>query len=120
MTIDPFADRLAKVRRRFVSTLAGKIDDTGAALPVLHATAPAAAAAVAEVYRRIHGIVGIGTIVGFPATGRAARDVEDVLRSPYRGGRGLSADEIAELTTTLQALRVTAARELRSFHPAGG
>ena len=42
MTVDPFAERLAKVRRRFVSTLPGKIDGAyGAAqaapgLPEVH------------------------------------------------------------------------------------
>jgi len=119
MTMDPFADRLARVRHRFVSTLAGKIDDTYAALPNLSQIAPAASAAVSEAYSRMHGLVGIGPAVGFPGTGRAAHDVEDVLRSPYRDGRGLTAEEIATLTDSLQALREIASRELRSLHPAG-
>jgi chemotaxis protein histidine kinase CheA len=117
MTIDPFADRLARVRNRFVSTLASKIDDTYAVLPNLSAIAPAARACVTEVYTRMHGIVGIGPAVGFPATGRAAHDVEDVLRSPYRDGRGLTAEEIAALTDSLHALREIASCELQSFHP---
>ena len=70
MTMDPFADRLARVRQRFVSTLEGKIDDTCAALPTLGCDAPLAAAAVAEAYRCMHGIVGIGPTVGFPGDRR--------------------------------------------------
>ncbi|MGD0024763.1 MAG: hypothetical protein ABSC37_09080 [Xanthobacteraceae bacterium] len=67
-----------------------KIDDTCAALPNLSGIAPPAAAAVAEAYRCMHGIVGIGPTVGFTATGRPADDVEDVLRSPYHDRRGLN------------------------------
>lgn len=76
MTEDIFADRVAKVRQRFVSTLEAKIDETCAALPKLGGGAPPAATAVAEAYRCMHGIVGIGRTVGFPDTGRAAHEVE--------------------------------------------
>ena len=116
MTDDIFADRVAKVRQRFVATLEAKIDETSAALPTLGGVTPpdAAAAAVAEAYRAMHAIVGIGRTVGFPDTGRAAHDCEDVLRSPYHAGRGLSDGEISLLTASLQSLRTTAARELQS------
>jgi chemotaxis protein histidine kinase CheA len=117
MTDDVFADRVAKVRQRFMSTLEGKIDSTYAALPDLGGAEPLAVAAVAEAYRCIHGIVGIGKTVGFPAVGAAAHDVEDVLRPPYHAGRGLTAEEISLLTTSLQTLREVAARELQSFPP---
>jgi hypothetical protein len=118
MTIDPFTDRLARVRHRFVSTLEGKIEDAYAAIPQLSNGVPAAAPTVAETYRCMHGIVGIGPTVGFPATGQAARDVEVVLRSPQQAKRGLTDGEIQTLNTRLDALREAAARELRSFHPA--
>jgi chemotaxis protein histidine kinase CheA len=114
MTVDAFADRLARVRHRFVSTLEGKIDEAYAAVPKLSDIAPEAAATVAEGYRRIHGIVGIGSTVGFPATGRAARDVEDVLRGAYHDRRGLTADEILNFKKSIHALREAAARELQS------
>ena len=117
MTVDPFAERLARVRHRFVSNLQGRIDETCAAIPKLAADAPEAAPAVAEAYLCVHGIVGVGPTVGFPATGRAAREVEDVLRSPYNTKRGLTADEIANLANSLQSLRDAASRELQSFHP---
>jgi HPt (histidine-containing phosphotransfer) domain-containing protein len=113
MTEDVFADRVAKVRQRFVSSLHAKIDQTFAALPGLGGVEPPAVAAVADAYRTIHGIVGIGRTVGFPAIGVAAHDVEEILRPPYRAGRGLSAEEISLLKNSLQALRAVAARELQ-------
>jgi chemotaxis protein histidine kinase CheA len=119
MTADPFTDRLAKVRDRFASTLADKIDTTCTAIPQLSSVAPAAADAVAQAYRCVHGIVGVGPTVGFPASGNAARDVEIVLRTAQQERRGLTAGEIAQLTKTLQVLRETAARELRPFHALG-
>jgi len=114
MTADPFADRVAKVRQRFVSTLPTKIDETGAALRQCAGGDAAAVAAVAEAYRCMHGIVGIGRTVGFPVIGDAAREVEDILRPPYHAARTLTADEISLLEKSLQALREIAARELQS------
>ena len=116
MTDDIFADRVAKVRQRFVATLEAKIEETSAAVPKLGGVAPVdtAAAAVAEAYRTIHAIVGIGRTVGFPDTGRAAHEVEDVLRPPHQAGRGLNDDEISHLKDSLQTLRMIAARELQS------
>jgi chemotaxis protein histidine kinase CheA len=117
MTDDIFAERVAKVRQRFMSSLGQKIDSTHAALLGLGGAEPPAAEAVAEAYRCIHGIVGIGRTVGFRAVGTAARDVEDVLRPPYHAGRGLTDDEISVLKTSLQALREVATRELQSNSP---
>lgn len=118
MNPDPFTERLARVRDRFATSLAAKIDETCAAMPRLSAADPAVAAvaAVAEAYRCVHGIVGVGPTVGFLDAGRAAKAAEDVLRPAYREGRGLTAAEAARLSRTLQALRETAARELQSFH----
>ena len=116
MTADPFTDRLARVRDRFATTLAGKIDETCAAIPYFADASPAAPAAVAEAYRCVHGIVGVGRTVGFPASGSAAHHVEDILRSPQQQRRGLTTDEIALLTKMLQGLREVATRELQSFN----
>jgi hypothetical protein len=55
-------------------------------------------------------------VVGFPASGSAAHDVEEVLRPPQQQRRGLTADEIARLTAALQVLRDVAARELHAFN----
>ena len=116
MNADPFAERLAKVQHRFVSTLAGKIEDAHGAASNLSAASAAGPASVAETYRSMHGIVGIGPTVGFPSTGRAAREVEDVLRSPHRDGRALTCEEVSLFMTRLQALREVATRELELFH----
>jgi chemotaxis protein histidine kinase CheA len=119
MTLDPYTDRLSRVRRRFASTLQGKIEDACAAIPQLSAALPAAAPAVDAVYRCMHGIVGIGPTVGFPQTGRASHDVEDVLRSPQQQKRGLTDDEILAFEKCLHALREAASCELQSFHSVG-
>jgi len=115
MIADPYTDRFARVRDRFAKSLAGKIDQTCASVPTLSGLTPAAAAAVAEVYRCVHGIVGVGPTVGFLASGNAAHAVEDVLRPAQQQCRGLTADEILLLTKTLDVLREAAARELQSF-----
>jgi HPt (histidine-containing phosphotransfer) domain-containing protein len=115
MTVDPFTDRLERVRHRFVSTLEGKIQDAYAAIPQLADGLPAAVAVAAELYRCMHGIVGISPTVGFPATGGAARAIENVLRPPQREKRGLSDREIIALKECLQPLREAAERELQQF-----
>ncbi len=116
MSLDIFADRLARVRRRFVSTLQGRIDDTEASIPKLSGRTPAAAAAVGETYRCMHGIVGVGSTVGFPLTGRAAHDVEDVLRPAQNERRGLTDNEIAALRERLLGLRDAREREMQNFY----
>ena len=112
MSIDSYAERLAKVRHRFASTLEGKIKDTYVALPHLTGEGDAVADAVGETFRRIHGIAGIGNAVGFAATGRAARNVENVLLPAHYGCRGLKAEEVAALAKQLETLRDAAQREL--------
>jgi chemotaxis protein histidine kinase CheA len=119
MSVDVFAERLVRVRDRFVSNVEGKIEDVRAAIPNLSDTVPAAAASIGDVYRSVHSIVGVGRTIGFPAIGCAARHVEDALRPAYCDGRGLTADEISLLTNSLNALREAASRELQSFHSVG-
>jgi chemotaxis protein histidine kinase CheA len=116
MTLDQYTDRLARVRLRFVSTLEGKIRDAYAAIPKLSDALSDAASVVDAGYRCMHGILGIGPTVGFPATGRAAHDVEDVLRTPQRDKRGLTDDEVLAFKERLNALREAASHELQTFH----
>ena len=111
---DHFSERLDVVRKRFASSLEGKISDTYAELPCMSDAGANAVDAVANAYRRIHGICGVGRTVGFAATGRAAKTVEDVLIGAYRGGRGLAATEMARLEQTLGFLAAAAQTELRS------
>jgi HAMP domain-containing protein len=112
MSVDPFAQRLAKVRHRFATTLSSKIEDTYLALPGLAGEGANVADAVGEAFRRMHGIAGIGSAVGFAATGRAARSVENVLLAAHHAGRGLKADEVSALEKKLNTLRDAAQREL--------
>ncbi|MFZ0425736.1 MAG: Hpt domain-containing protein [Xanthobacteraceae bacterium] len=94
----------------------GKIEDAYAAIPKLSDALLGAESVVDAGYRCMHGIVGIGSTVGFPATGRAAHDVEDVLRSPQRDKRGLTDAEVLAFKARLQALRDAASHELQTFH----
>jgi chemotaxis protein histidine kinase CheA len=119
MSVDVFAERLVQVRGRFVANVESKIDKARTAIPSLSDSVPAAAASLADVYRSIHSIVGIGRTIGFPSIGQAARHVEDVLRAAYSDGRGLTADEIPVLTNSLNALREIASSELQSSHTVG-
>jgi hypothetical protein len=116
MAVDPFTERLGRVRERFVSSLESKIEEAYAAIPDLAGDTSAAVEALEQTYRRIHGIVGIGPTVGFAETGRAARSVENVLLRPHQAERGLTGEEIDSFRKALHALRETAARELRSFY----
>jgi hypothetical protein len=112
MPLDEFTERLARVRHRFASTLEGKITDTCVALPNLMGDNAQVVDALGEAYRRIHSIAGIGKAVGFSATGRAARAVENTLLPAHSAGRGLKAAEVAALTKQLQLLRAAAQHEL--------
>jgi chemotaxis protein histidine kinase CheA len=116
-TEDPYAERLDRVRQRFLSSLEGKIEDAYSAIPKLSAVTPTGALAVDAVYRCMHGIHGVGPTIGFPAAGRAAHDVEDVLRLAQQNKRGLTDDEILNLKKCLHALREAASRELQSSNP---
>src|SRR5579863_7357864 len=117
MMSDPFTDRLARVRARFAGSLTGKIDETCASIAGLSDVAPGAAQSVAEAYRRIHGIVGVGPTVGFPESGAAAQEVEQTLRAAQQQQRGLTAEEIAQLEANLKLLRDVAGRELQTINP---
>ena len=114
MLPDQFNDRLDAVRRRFASSLESNIKDIDSELPNFSDGCVNALDAVANAYRRIHGISGVGGAIGFAATSRAAKDVEDVLIGAYRDQRGLVAAEILRLEKMLGALAVVAQAELSS------
>jgi chemotaxis protein histidine kinase CheA len=111
---DHFSDRLDVVRRRFAASLEGKIIEIYAELPILSSGDTSAVDAVANVYRRVHGMCGVGAAVGFADTGRAAKRVEDVLISAYRAQRGLAAAEMEHLKTELAVLASAAQVELHT------
>lgn len=112
MPSDPFLERLAQVRTRFMAALPTRIREAYAALPDLCGDGTKGMQAVVEIYRRIHSICGIGPTIGFVATGCAARAAERVLRTAYRVGRGLTAEEIGSFTQALDDLREAARKEL--------
>jgi chemotaxis protein histidine kinase CheA len=112
MPVDPYTERLAKVRHRFASTLEGKITDTYGALPNMSGDGAKVIEILDETYRRIHSIAGIGKAVGFAATGRAARKAESVLIAAHDAGRGLMSEEIVLFRKELESLRQAAQREL--------
>lgn len=120
MTTETFGDRIARVRHRFASTLEGKIEHAYAAVAKMSDQAAGAAVVVEETYRSIHGMVGIGPSVGFPATGQAARLVEDILRPRLQTSQGLTAEEMLALKKSLHALREAATRELQGFYSTVG
>jgi hypothetical protein len=111
---DQFSERLDAIRIRFASALEDKIKDTYAELPHLSEAGVDVVNVVANAYRRIHGICGVGPMVGFGATGRAAKAVEGVLIDAYRSQRGLTAAETTRLEQTLGLLAAAAQAELRS------
>jgi hypothetical protein len=114
MPADLFTERLARVRQRFVLSLESKIEETYTELPKLCGEGRDVTDALGETYRRIHGIVSTGPTVGFAATGKAARTVENVLLEPYRATRGLVANEADALRKALHVLREAAQRELET------
>jgi hypothetical protein len=75
---------------------------------------------VSESYRRLHSICGVGTTVGFAATGDAARAAEAALMPAYQEKRGLTDGEVLSLKSALEQLRAVATSELRTMHQRGG
>ena len=112
---DASADRLAKVRRRFVSSIESKLEDTYEALPSLIGGA-SAAPALATTYRRIHDICGVADTVGFSGTGRAARKLDMILVVPHQEQRGLTASEMTPALQALHALREASLLDLQSVY----
>ena len=112
--VAPFTERFTRVRHRFASSLENKIDGVYTALPKLAGEGEAVAEVVDENYRRIHDIAGVSPSIGFVATGRAARAVENILNPARSARRGLKPDEIDLLKNALHALRQTSQQELQS------
>jgi hypothetical protein len=108
-----FAERIAKVRARFISKLAETIEATDAALTQLAGDGGDAIEAVATAYRRFHDMVGISSTIGFEATGQVARILDAILMRPFRERRGLQGDELARLKEGLEALQITALTEIQ-------
>lgn len=120
MYVDQFEVRLAKVRHRFASTLESKIKDVIFALHTMSGSGDTVVEEVAQSYRHLHGIAGVGPTVGFSATGEAARNAEDALIAAYRAQRGLNADELLSLKKAIEPLRNAVSSELHAMYKRGG
>jgi hypothetical protein len=108
-----FVDRIAKIRARFAAKLVDKIEATDTALQHLASEDSGAVDAVATAYRRFHDVCGIGSTIGFEATGRSARILDAILVGPFQEHRGLSGDELVKLKEGLEALRISARTEMQ-------
>lgn len=106
---DEFTKRLAAVRQRFVSKLSGRLDEIEATVPELSQSG--SIEALARVHRRAHDLCGVGPTMGFVATGKAARTVEQLLLAPLKDERALTGDEVAQLRHDIAALRSVATAE---------
>ena len=114
MEVDEFTERLARIRQRFAATLNSEIDDSFASLSKCFDKDAATTDMIVVVHRKLHEMCGIAPSVGFPATGKAARAAESVLREPAKSKRPLTAQEIAAFTAELDGLRAAAQSELKS------
>ncbi len=111
MTTDQFAERFAAVRERFAAKLDSRIDEIEAGVPLL--CGGEARDTLARVHRRAHDLCGIGPTMGFVATGKAARTVEQTLLAPLRANREPTDDELTRLRQQIAALRFAARSETK-------
>ncbi len=112
MELDSFAERLAVIRKRFASTVEGKIAEAWEALPQAVGDDATAVEKVAAAYQQVHRICGVAPTVGFPATGKAARSAEDLIIQAFRGKRGFTLSEEKIVQQALETLRTVAHSEL--------
>jgi len=108
-----FAARIDRIRARVALKLADKIPEIDATMSLMTGDGDAAVDAVASAYRWLHDVTGIGSIIGFEATGRQARLCTAVLVSAFRSQRGLSSDELALLASGFETFRIVALKETR-------
>jgi chemotaxis protein histidine kinase CheA len=119
MYTDRFEMCVTKVRHRFATTLESKIQTTMVSADRMSRGDGGVTEYVADAYRHLHGIYGIGAAVGFAATGEAAHAAEAALLEAYHEQRGLSETEVRSLKRALARLRIVAASELRSMYRRG-
>jgi HPt (histidine-containing phosphotransfer) domain-containing protein len=111
---DPFAERMAQVRTRFAAKLNDRVASLDTAVPGLVGDGPAIVQALEVAHRTAHDLCGVGPTIGFHETGKAARKVEQLLLSPLRAARGLSAQEAEHVRREIAALRAAAQADLET------
>jgi chemotaxis protein histidine kinase CheA len=112
VTSDLFAERFAAVRQRFAAKLDARIDEIEAAVPAL--TGEGAQDTLAHAHRRAHDLCGVGPTMGFVATGKAARSIEQVLLAAIKAARPLTGEEAARVRDGIALLRSAASAEAPS------
>lgn len=112
MAVDQFGERLAQIRLRFASKLNSKIAAVENAASQFSSCGESMIESLETAHRTVHELCGVAPTLGFVATGRAARSVEQLLLQPLRDGRELTAKEAADLRCGLEQLRAAAGAEL--------
>jgi hypothetical protein len=107
---DPYTERIAAVRVRFVAKLDARIGEIETALPQSGRQVGLETLTVA--HREAHGLCGIGPVLGYVETGKAARTVERVLLGAVKAKRALTDDETVRVREGIALLRSTAASEV--------
>jgi hypothetical protein len=109
---DPFAERIAIVRLRFSAKLEARIDGIESAMPQ-----PGRLVGrddLAQSHRHAHDLCGVGPILGYVGTAKAARSIERVLLGAVKAERTLTDVEILLVRDGIALLRSTANAEMRS------
>lgn len=109
---DPFTERLAAVRERFVAKFDARVGEIEFAIPPLGREV--GLCTVAEAHRQAHGLCGVGPSLGYVETGKVARSIERMLLAALRDKRPLADDEIVALREQIGLLRSTATTEMGS------
>jgi chemotaxis protein histidine kinase CheA len=112
VTSEIFFQRIAAVRERFVAKLETRIGEIESTVPRLQHED--SMEALARVHRHAHDLCGVGPTMGFVATGKAARQVEQILLAALKANRSLTADEVARVTESVARLRAAAQSESQS------
>src|ERR1700694_5700273 len=110
---DIFNERIAVVRRRFVTKLDARIDEIELSIPQPGREGGLDALELA--HRQAHSLCGVGPTLGFIGTGTVGRSIEQLLLVAVKAKRALAEDEIPRLRAGIALLRSTATAEI---HPA--
>jgi chemotaxis protein histidine kinase CheA len=109
---DPFAERIAAIRQRFIAKLDGRIDIIASATRQTDWENGLDTLELA--HREAHGLCGVGETLGFVGTGKVARAIEQLLLAALKAERALTDDESVHLREGIVLLRSTATVEVSS------
>ena len=109
-----FAERIARVRARFVANLTDNIRKTISTLPRMAGGEHETMDAIDDAYRTFHEACGISATVGLEATGQAAKRIDTILIDAFRSRRGLTANELVQLAEQLGSLQSVLENETKA------